>query len=730
MATPEIPPKTQSLTNLIDNGSLVAQTSTDSNGQVTAIQKSKLRPPIAPKPRGLRDRAKTFSTVKISSEKKMKPPITARQSKPPSAPPKPPRNTLSDEECESGAVNNANDEEADDESSIGPDPSLLEEEYDLPPFQSTPFQSTPFQPTPFQPTPFQPTPFQSATLQSPPFQSSSVQSSGGAGATGAHPQAVRTPSYPQPTALSSKLKALEQIITPRLSRARRDTIDGYHDLQAKHLPLFKSMTLIELSKKYAKFFPIKIQITEGHYGMSSKYSISTDDRFNLHFKKRMKQATIQTYGEEYFIPLSTAIQFGLVYDPSDNLTVALEGHRFRRVADIIGTNPLPKLVRVTSSCSCSNGEFLEYNELLVVKKVKRNLFRGKSLLKVFSVLTMAEKLLPEEAIGDFTTKPLCLKMDLPLILEHIPKPFPCKAMMYLDRDAEDTEGIDEEELPPNMFTHPVMLKEVKKYKSLVATLEKSQQLIDIPLDGNIGCVKANIVPPTSPADIHELFRNTKLFLRQFDMTQVDTYGNFHSETAYDTQNTLYKMVRGSVKGLGIEVMTPEALRKIEMQAQKYNNAATDDHDTDSFTSSNSASCNCSEDHIYAILPDPVVSEEEYEILEQVRPAIISTFPDPLVTQPLDITLSSPRKLSVMPRARADTTQSGSGVFRFSQRDNNSAPPPTVPLTKGSRSLSLVQLPRAGSEGIPEQDENREYLKSLSIAEVSTLYSPILDLLCV
>ena len=763
MAAPEIPPKTHPLSGLIDNGSLVPETtaaSTDTSDPPTATpQKNKIRPPIKPKPQGLhihlRRRASTVSAITTSFEKKgikLKPPIASRQTKPTTPPPpKPPRQTLSGEDSESeegeGNTTDDGDEVKNDEPLTGPGPILVEEEYDLTPFQQPTPDHIPFQqPTPDhipfqQPTPDH-TPFQQPTPDHTPFQEPTpdhtpFQPTSGIGAVPASPHvpAVRTLSYPQPSTPFSKLQALEHIFTPRLSTARRGTIEGYHELQAKHLPLFKSMTLIELSKKYAKFFPIKIQITEGHYGMSSKYSISTDDRFNLHFKKRMKQATIQTYGEEYFVPLSSAIQFGLVYDPSDNLTVALEGHRFRRVADIIGTRPLPKIVRVTSSCSCSNDEFLEYNELLVVKKVKRNLFRGKPMLKVLSLLTMSKKLLPEEAIGDFTTKPLCLKIDLPLILEHIPRPFPCKAMMYLDKDAD---GIDEEELPPQMFTRPVMLKEVKKYKSLVATLEKSSQLIDIPLDGNIGCVKANIVPPTNPEDVHELFRNTKSFLKQFDMTQVDTYGNFNSETAYATQNTLYRMVRGSVKGLGIEVMTPEALRKIEMQAHKFDEAGTDDHDADSFISSSTCSedriseDNMSEDHIYAALQGPVESEEEYEeeyeILDPVRPVKISTVPDPLENQPLEFyrttPLLSPRKPPITPRVRADTTQSGSGVIRFSRKDNYStaaaaAAAASGALTKSSRSVSLVQLPTIVATGIAEQEENIEYLKSLSISEVST-----------
>ena len=718
MASPVIPPKTPSLSNLMGNGSLAAESSPHYNAtpiptcggesnrgaeNPQPTQKSKVRPPLAPKPKlsperkeslskpVLRDRAKSVSALQSPERKHshdLKPPVLPRLINVRTPPPKPPRrmssvfsdDKMEDEESSISNITPAQVEGAAEATRSGDSEGVhqnhlespYEEEYDD-------FAS--------------------------------------------HVPVFRTVSHSLPTQHTQQHSwELDPIAGPQHGLNVKETVESYHEIQAKHLPLFKSMTLTELAKRYAKYFPIKIQVTEGHYGMSSKYSISTDDRLNLHFKKRMKQVTIQTYGEEYFIPLSSAIQFGLVYDPSDNQTVAIEGHRFRRVADLIGANPLPRLVRVMSSCSCSNGVFLEYNELLVVKKVKKSLFRGKPMLKVFSLLTMTKKLLPEAAIGDFTTKPLCLKMNLPQFLEHIPKPFPSKAMMYLEKDRNGASYIDEEELPPYMFSWPVTLKEVRKHKSLVATPEKSLQLIDIPLYGNIAAVKANIVPPNSPEDIQELFINTQRFLHRFDVTKVDIYGDFHTETAYDAQNTLYRIVRGSIKGLGIEVVTPEALRKLHMDGHHHMPVETG-NDSDSFTSSSSGS------HIYATLPGHLGSDEDYELLEQVRPVFssASTAPDLLENRPLeinrDLPIPIPRKPPVTPRKRSETSLSGSGVFRYPRRRASLAPQSEHPLTGGHRSASLVQL--ASVEMTTEElEENREYIKSLSISQVSACIIPI------
>ena len=538
-----------------------------------------------------------------------------------------------------------------------------------------------------------------------------------------HKPALRQASHPVLTGDHPGHSSLDPVFVPQWDPKSKEVIQHYHELQAKRLPLFKSMTLTEIAKKYSRFFPLKIQITEGHYGTSCKYSVSTDDRFNIHFKKRMKEVVIQTYGDEYFIPLSSAIQFGLVYDPNDNKAEAIEGHRFRRVADLIRVDPLPKMVRVKSACSCSNGVFLEHDELLVVIKVKRRLFLGKHMLQVLSLLTMRKKLLPQEAIANFTTKPLCLKLNLPQLLDHVPKLFPSKAMMYLDKDEEGTGSVDEEELPPYMFSWPVTLKEVKKHKSLVATPEKSLQLIDIPLHGNITAVKADIVPPRSPEDIEELFTKTRVFLNQFDVTQVDIYGDFRTEVAYDTQNTLYKIVRGNLKTLGVEVITPKSIKRLQQNTKYHRALPTDDNgdlasDSDSFTSSDH------EDHIYAHMPGNVDSDEDdYELLQnlQIRPLLSGAAADPDLLHNKSLTLNT-NSPTLMPRRSTEGSYSGSGVFTFSHESQPQSrlnlPPPSAPLA--NRSLSLGQLPTAepSAEELSNQDENRQYLKTLTIDQVS------------
>lgn len=487
-------------------------------------------------------------------------------------------------------------------------------------------------------------------------------------------------------------------------------------MQAKNLPLFKAMTLSELSKKYSKFFPLKIQITEGHYGTSCKNTISTDDRLNVHFKKRTKEVVIQYYGQDYTIPLSSAIKFGLVFDPSNNETEAMEGHTFRRVVDLMSAQSLPKLVLVMSGCFCSNGVSIDRDELLVVLKIQKKLFRGKRMLKVFSLQTLTKKMLPEECIGNFSTRPLCLQIYLSQLLEYIPNVFPCKAMMYIDKDDGDCEVTNQEGLPIHMFSWPVILKEPIKQKSLVASSESSQQLVDIPLHGSIAAVKAEIVPLHSSEEIDELFTNTQKFLDQFDPTKVDMYRETTSESVSETQSAFYRIVRNSRKCLGVDVVTPLAIKRLKKSAPVLTRHTT------------------LGEHIYEKIKYAEESEEEYEEVGQavirLEVTTAATSGDYLDNIPLSVT-TLPKSGNVSGTVSAP--HSGSGSFTYAyltkqiQPESDSDSFSTDSFLSGdSDTCSLQQQQQPPTTEVPSTtsipEENKQYLSALDVNQVSSHHS--------
>ncbi len=60
--------------------------------------------------------------------------------------------------------------------------------------------------------------------------------------------------------------------------------------------------------------------------------------------------------------------------------------------------------------------------------------KSKKMLKVFSFQSKQEILLPEECTAIFSTESSLVKMLLADIMEHVNKPFPCRAMIHLNAE--------------------------------------------------------------------------------------------------------------------------------------------------------------------------------------------------------------------------------------------------------------------------------------------------------
>ena len=519
-----------------------------------------------------------------------------------------------------------------------------------------------------------------------------------------------------PITMESSFQRLEPLYSAQSkTQQRKETSNKMfkHYGFQKEVQLFKPMTLIELSKKYSKFFPLKIQIAEGHYGISTKYSISREDHLNIHFKKCSKEVVVHTYGQDYSIPLSSAIKFGLVYDPQNKETEAMGGYHFRRAVDLMEQEPLPKMVVVSSGCFCSNGVTIDRDEILVIRKVKKKVFRGKRILKVFSMSTLSKKNIPEETIGNFSTRSICLQAYLSQLIEYVPNLFPCKSMMYIDKEDGNYEGVNEDEFPPHMFSWPVILKEQQKQKSLVASAEGTQQLIDLPLHGNIAAVKAEIIPPHNPDEIEELIANTHIFLKQFDPSKVNLYRECSSESVIETQNTLYKIVRNSKKRLGVDMVTPLTVKKLESEKETLAVLSEAKYEKQ-------ASFADPENHTYETLPYNMNSDdEEYELFQ---PTVIR----PQTTALTDDNLHN-RVLGVAPITKENSSCSSDGTFpsayKFMNPDRRDL---ASPLSTNSFSTDESHSPHFPMSEIPNitttTEDNKYYLSTLDITQVLFTYN--------
>lgn len=200
-----------------------------------------------------------------------------------------------------------------------------------------------------------------------------------------------------------------------------------------------SMSLQEALRKYDHHFPLRLKIMEGYCSEDSEHNLSTNDIYDIHFVKHTRVITLRdNNGFTHRIPLASAMMFGLVFNPNNNFDEALAGYQFEKCSDIMATEVMPQVVCATSRVdSPEEKHSIKQNEIMVVKGVQKPKLRGKRSLRMFSLLTHTEKLLPEECQGKFTTKPSLIRLHLPQIVQCMSKSFPTQAVLYINTDCPD-----------------------------------------------------------------------------------------------------------------------------------------------------------------------------------------------------------------------------------------------------------------------------------------------------
>ena len=127
----------------------------------------------------------------------------------------------------------------------------------------------------------------------------------------------------------------------------------------------------------------------------------------------------------FHVPLDAEMRFAPLYDPCDDLGVALLGMVFYGVTSIVHSNPMPKVLCARSRWKTYDTS-VQVGEILVVKEmhVKGGQVRG---LSMFSMSTRTDKILPLKCQLQLTTQPKYLFLPLSDIAMHVPNAFPCKA---------------------------------------------------------------------------------------------------------------------------------------------------------------------------------------------------------------------------------------------------------------------------------------------------------------
>ena len=317
----------------------------------------------------------------------------------------------------------------------------------------------------------------------------------------------------------------------------------------------EKLSLPHFVSRYHKSLPLSIRVCRGYCGPSEDTSISEGDHFNVHFVKHTTIVLVEMEnGYQYNVPLNSAVPFAVLFDPHKNLAQASKGYTFTKVADLLQLPSLPHVVRARKAHTSSNSEnSIAANELLIVRSAVKKMI-GKNQLKVFSLTDKREKTLSESCIGHFSTKPRDVCLYLPDIVKHAPDIFPCRAILFANKDSLSS-------IPSKLSSSVVTLMHHSIETSLVVTsaLEEEGEggeakMLDIPIDLNIQVRVASV----TEVEAQRLARSTAYLYDHFNPRKLQSYvPSARSRGMQETQNLLYQTVRHDHRG--IRITRPESI---------------------------------------------------------------------------------------------------------------------------------------------------------------------------
>lgn len=88
------------------------------------------------------------------------------------------------------------------------------------------------------------------------------------------------------------------------------------------------------------------------------------------------------------LPLNSSVQFGLLYNPSGEMSRAMKGYTYRTVKDLAACKVLPHIVRATKAYNSGKPDTsVEAEEVLVITGIERSTRYQMVGVKVLSLNT-------------------------------------------------------------------------------------------------------------------------------------------------------------------------------------------------------------------------------------------------------------------------------------------------------------------------------------------------------
>ena len=300
--------------------------------------------------------------------------------------------------------------------------------------------------------------------------------------------------------------------------------------EVKELPdSYTTLDLSEVAEKYAQSVPFRFRVVNGFMAENDKDpTLGVDEVYSLHLVREIKVVVMEHGGQEFEIPLNSTAKFGLI--PS------ITSH-CKMVEDLLKLKPLPNVISVVNKYVHPDGNlYLGKNELLLVKEVtKGKLGHGKSGLKVFSLKSHEELILPKDCQAEFSTYPEATKLYLTELIDNNIDFIPCKAKIY----PEEMSAL------AGLKSSTILISKQEVHRSVVISLfrdnpyakrKKDTCFIDVPTSINI---RVSIIRTEKSDEAYErIYKESENLLKEYNPSKIQACVDAHTDNQYMTQAQL------------------------------------------------------------------------------------------------------------------------------------------------------------------------------------------------
>ena len=335
------------------------------------------------------------------------------------------------------------------------------------------------------------------------------------------------------------------------SKLNRNTIGGCIDIPV-NWNYSQAISLPEFVEKYNDKLPLSIQVQTGYLGESSHVTLSAFDRLNIHFVKCSTVVNVKVLSGNFTIPINSALEFSLLYNPNDNVNEAFKGFTFKTVADIFRAKIQPMFVCCMKSWR-NDKVSIRDRELLIIKGkcASQKTSSMQEVAMVYSVTSSKEMILSLDCEGHFTTNPNYLHLYLSEYILHVSNLFPSDVYIYTQKPDVRThvDGM------PQHFTNSVItLMGTSTETTLLASSALpgfNDTVMEIPID--IPEVKIAVSESTDMQQAKQLYENSCHVLQSYNPRNVQYMKDAMTDEKYTIQSELYSGIRQGYEADGIQL---------------------------------------------------------------------------------------------------------------------------------------------------------------------------------